>query len=261
MDNRNPTQQGAGPAPSNPPSSGGGGGNEQQRPPSRPTQPPPAGSPQVAHGSPAPQQGGRGGPPPPSYREYDERKPLKRDLRRDEEYKTIDRDVYDDDDEQPKEVSGMNRLIFILTRLIAWACSGVMILVGVAQWFEYLSIDNLHVSTYVVASYLILFGLLFMLCELTDWGLRTYFGLLFSYTGRGLAYIFCGSLCFGMANERYWPLGLAAGCSLLGVGVVLIFVGWAFSGLPPLEPFCHSAVRRLGAHDDDDEEKHYRRDY
>jgi hypothetical protein len=222
----------------------------------------------MSYGSPAPQHGGgggagrTGGPPPPSYREYDERKPLKRDLKRDEEYQTIDHDYPNDDDyeDKPKEVTGMQRLIFILTRLLAWACSGLCILVGIAQWFEYLSIDDLHISTYVVASYLIFFGLLFILCELTDWGLRTYFGLLFSYTGRGLAYIFVGSLCFGMADERYWPLGLAAGCSLMGVGVLLIFAGWAFSGLPPLEPFCHSSVRQVGA-DEEAEKMRYRRDY
>lgn len=247
---------------STPATSGTAGGSA----PSRPSQPPPGASPHMPHGSPAPQQqqggGGRGGPPPPSYREYDERKPLKRDLRREEEYQTIDHDYPNDNDyeDKPKEVSGMHRLIFIITRLLAWACAGLIILVGIAQWFEYLSIDNLHVSTYVVASYLIFFGLLFVMSELTDWGLRTYFGLLFSYTGRGLAYIFVGSLCFGMADERYWPLGLAVGCSLLGVGVMLIFVGWAFAGLPPLEPFCHSSVRHVGA-DEEDEEKRYRRDY
>lgn len=197
---------------------------------------------------------------PPSYHEYDERKPLRPELRREEDkYQAIDYPNDDDYDDKPKEMSGMHRLIFICTRLIAWACSGLIILVGIAQWFEFFSIDNLRVSTYVVASYLIFFGLLFILCELTDWGLRTYFGLLFSYTGRGLAYIFVGSLCFGMADERYWPLGLAVGCTLLGVGGLLIFVGWAFSDLPPLEPFCHSSVRQIAK--EEDEERRYRRDY
>lgn len=62
-----------------------------------------------------------------------------------------------------------------------------------------------------------------------------------------------------MANERYWPLGLAVGFTLLGVGVVLIFVGWAFPDLPPLRPWCHSTVTHLGV--DEKEERRFRRDY
>jgi hypothetical protein len=199
---------------------------------------------------------GRGGPQSSPYHDLEEeRRPLKRDFRREDEYQTLDYPNYrDDDEDKAQEIGSIQRLIFILTRLIAWACSGLIILVGVSQWSEYITLENLHISTYIVASYLIFFGLVFILCELCDWGIRSSFGFLFTYSGRGLAYIFCGSLAFGMDNERYWPLGPAAGFALLGVGGVLFVVSFLFSHLPPLDPWCYSSVSRVK---EDDEERNY----
>lgn len=199
---------------------------------------------------------------------------MRRDLRRDEEYQAMGHDYPSYDDEEraayhhrqqkvEADQSAVHRAIFWMARLLlAPACAILMLVVGVAQWYEYVTLEHLNVSEYVVASYLIFFGLLFLLCELTDLGIRTYFGLLFTYTGRGLAYIFCGSLCFGMASERFWPLGPAVGFSLLGVGVVLILVGWIFVDLPPLNPWCCS-FSSGSAHEEDHREKarHYANDY
>lgn len=151
-----------------------------------------------------------------SFAAYDDRKPaqestpLKRDIRRDEEagrggYKTIDDEDFDI--EKPiHELSATQKLALVLTRLAAWACSVLLILIGIAEYFEYGTIDNLHLSSYIVAAYMIFFGFIFIICELTDWKLRKYFGLLFKYTGRGLAYIFCGSLCFGKLRPPFYDL-------------------------------------------------------
>lgn len=66
-----------------------------------------------------------------------------------------------------------------------------------------------------------------------------------------------------MANERYWPLGMVVGFTLLGVGAALIFVGWAFPDLPPLSPWCYSTVKEVGKDrvEEEREERRYQRDY
>jgi hypothetical protein len=200
---------------------------------------------------PSPQLPKAQGPPPvPQRTETDESKPLMQSGREDyleEGYQSIDsrgeRRVREREREKERHEAldpptQFELAIVIFARLGAWIGAFLLIAVGIGEWFEYSTIDNFHISADIVASYLIFFGLVFIFTELSYFFLFKYFGFLFNYLGRGLAYLFTGSLCFGLADNRYWPLGLVGGCTVCGLGALFVFIFLCFPRTPNPKPLC-----------------------
>jgi len=64
--------------------------------------------------------------------------------------------------------------------------------------------------------------------------------MMFTWFGRGIFYIFAGTLCFGLEVDNI-PLGIILGVSIICVGCFLILMGfvfWGADGPQPLFPAC-----------------------
>jgi len=81
-----------------------------------------------------------------------------------------------------------------------------------------------------IAACLCLFGVLSLLGEFKFHQILRYFSFMGGYLGRGLFYVFLGTLCLGIAGN----IGLIGGLSVFAVGVVQIF-----SSI-----FCYSCLER-----------------
>lgn len=142
------------------------------------------------------------------------------------------------------QVTRCQLLTIIFGRVAAWATSFMLIGVGGAQLFEPSSLDQLPLSEYIISGYLIFFGLVFLWTEFSYFFLFKYFGFLFTYIGRGLAYFFFGGLCFGLARERFFPLGILSGVAVCAVGITFIILFILFPDTPNPKPLFANERRK-----------------
>jgi len=113
-----------------------------------------------------------------------------------------------------------------LSRLVNLSAGVLMVLGGISQFFEHAG--SVMVQSIIVGVYLIIFGLATSLLEFQiPPQVSRYASFMFSFVGRGLFYLFIGSIVLGNA----WYKNLAGGLVMLvGIGYVV------FEFIPSIEP-------------------------
>ncbi|KAI0171756.1 COPI associated [Hypoxylon sp. FL1284] len=108
-------------------------------------------------------------------------------------------------------------------RIVNLAVGVIMVLGGISQFF-----NNFGFQSFIVGAYVILFGLGTALLEFQiPPQVARYASFMFSFVGRGLFYVFVGSL---LLNDGWMRVVAGAGVGLVGLAyVVLEFV-------PSVEP-------------------------
>ena len=111
-----------------------------------------------------------------------------------------------------------NTAVKILMLGVSLGAALALVAVGITQLVEFDYDIPVH---FVMSLYYILFGIMWGLCELPIEALGKYFSFLKSYIGKGVFYLFLGTLTF---DETIWWMILAA-LYLIGASVLcFVFV-------------------------------------
>lgn len=98
-----------------------------------------------------------------------------------------------------------------------------MILGGIGQFFPHIGVQNV-----IVAVYVILFGLANGMLEFQiPPQVARYASFMFSFIGRGVFYIFIGSIIMG---DNWWKYTVGSIITLVGIGYVVL------EYIPSIEP-------------------------
>lgn len=118
---------------------------------------------------------------------------------------------------------------YIFSTMLTIFAAFLLFSIGVLQWInipnDYTKVDKL--SNYILASYMPAFALSLVICEVCAWlKIMRHVSFLFTYLGRGLYVMFCGSLALGIAGDVYFPAALVAGFMVVLIGLFFVFVAF-----------------------------------
>jgi hypothetical protein len=135
------------------------------------------------------------------------------------------------------QTKSMNKNAEIFLKILTIACAIILILIGFFGFFTNIFEANdfdAFLSAFlsvVVSFYLLLFGLLILLAELSMWKVIKYFGFLMSYGGRGAFLIYTGLLTLPLRSPLDTGdvnLALIAGIVQLVVGCINLMIACCF---------------------------------